>query len=152
MKGTPVPGARVEVYSSAGTLVMTGETDACGWCRPSRKDKGEPFAVVVRSEDDMTFMALRDSMAVDESHPDGARDDYLAENDLCAFCWTDRGIYRHGEWIMLHALVRNGVRRAPRPTPIRLELLNPKGNLYSAITLVTDDEGAVFCDKFMVTD
>ena len=152
MKGTPVGGARVEVYSSAGILVMTGTTDALGWCRPERKDKGEPFAVVVRSDDDMTFMALRDSMEVDESHPDGARAAYLAENDLSAFCWTDRGIFRHGEWIMLHALVRNGVRRAPRPTPIRLELLNPKGNVYSAVTLVTDDEGAVFCDKFKVPD
>ena len=152
MKGTPVGGARVEVYSPAGILVMTGATDALGWCRPERKDKGEPFAVVVRSDDDMTFMALRSSMVVDETNPDGARYKYLAENDLSAFCWTDRGIYRHGERIMLHTLVRNGTRRAPRPTPIRLELLNPNGVVCSAVTQVTDDEGAVLCDKFSVAD
>ena len=152
MKGVPVGGVGVEVYSSAGVLVMAGETDSKGWCRPARKDKGEPFAVVARSRDDMTFMALRDSMEVDESHPDGVRAPYLGASELCAFCWTDRGIYRHGERIMLHALVRNGARRAPRPAPISLELLNPKGNVYSAVTLVTDDEGALFCDKFAVPD
>ena len=154
MKGTPVGGARIEVYSTAGILVMTGATDEKGWCRLARKDKGEPFAVVARSAsgDDMTFMALRNSMEVDESHPDGVRDAYLAKDDLCAFCWTDRGIYRHGEGIMMHVLVRNGERRAPRPTPMLLELLNPKGNVYTTVAQVTDDEGAILCDKFRVPD
>ena len=154
MKGTPVGGAKVEVYSTANVLVMSGETDERGWCRPARTDKGEPFAVVVRSKsgDDMTFMALRSSMTVDESHQDGARPDYLAANDVSAFCWTDRGIYRHGERIMLHAIVRNGLRRAPPPMPVELRLLNPKGNVYSSVTQVTDGEGALFCDKFTVAD
>ena len=154
LKGVPVGGAQVEVYSTANTLVMSGETDERGWCRPERVDKGDPFAVVVVSAagDDMTFMALRSSMEVDETPPDGHREPYLAADEVSAFCWTDRGIYRHGETIMMHVIARNGARRAPRPMPVELRLLNPKGNVYSSANAVTDDEGAALCDKFSVAD
>ena len=154
LKGTPVAGAKVEVYSTANTKVMEGVTDAHGWCRAARVDKGKPFAVVVRSAngDDMTFLALRDSMKVDESYADGAREEYLDDKKTTAFCWTDRGIYRHGEKIFAHVIVRTGARRAPPSMPVQLRLVNPDGNTYASVTKTTDSEGAVSHDGFTVAD
>ena len=154
MKGTPVGGAQVEVYSKSNTKVMEGVTDAQGWCRPARVDKGEPFAVVVRSAagDDTTFLALRDSMMVDESYADGARNSFLGEKEATAFCWTDRGIYRHGEKIFVHVITRTGARRAPPQMPVALRLVNPDGNTYATVTKTTDGEGTISHDGFSVPD
>lgn len=154
LKGTPVAGAKVEVYSTANIKVMEGVTDAHGWCRATRVDKGKPFAVVVRSAsgDDMTFLALRHSMKVDESYADGAREEYLDDKKATAFCWTDRGIYRHGEKIFVHVIARTGARRAPPSLPVQLRLVNPDGNTYASVTKTTDSEGAVSHDGFTVAD
>ena len=154
LKGTPVAGAKVEVYSTANTKVMEGVTDAHGWCRAARVDKGKPFAVVVRSAkgDDMTFLALRDSMKVDETYAGGEREKYLTDKESTAFCWTDRGIYRHGEKIFAHVIVRTGARRAPASMPVQLRLVNPDGNTYASVTKTTDSEGAISHDGFAVAD
>ena len=152
MNGTPLDGVKVSVYSKANIKVMEGETDENGWSRLVRVAKGEPFAVVAASADgaDSTFLALRDSMEVDETYPDGCRPEYLADDGVEAFLWTDRGIYRHDEKIMVHALLRNGRRQAPSPMPVELRLVSPKGDTYSHLTATTDAEGSLLCDKFTV--
>jgi len=150
MTGKPVSEAHVEVYSSANILVAEGESDARGWCVPTRRSSGEPFAVVVRTAEDMTFLALRKSMTVDETYADGARPEYLDGTAVDAFVWTERGIYRHDERIFVHALVRDGDLAAPRPMPLVLELRNPRGEPFASKTLVTDSDGALAHDGFSV--
>ena len=152
MTGTPVEGAWIDVYSSANIKVMEGRSDAKGWCRAQRVGKGDPFAVVVVSPegDDMSFLALRKSMEVDETHPDGGRPSYREAEDVGAFLWTDRGIYRHGERIFVQAIVRNGRRRAPKPIPLELELRSPEGNAFARATALTDAEGTLRCETFSV--
>ena len=152
MKGTPLDGVKVAVYSKANIKVMEGETDENGWSRLVRVAKGEPFAVVATSADgaDSTFLALRDSMEVDETYSDGCRPEYLADDGVEAFLWTDRGIYRHDEKIMVHALLRNGRRQAPSPMPVELRLVSPKGDIYSRLTATSDAEGSLLCDTFTV--
>ena len=152
MTGSPVADAWVDVYSSANIKVMEGRSDANGWCVPKRIDKGEPFAVVVISPegDDMSFMALRKSMEVDETHPDGTWIGYFKPDELNAFVWTDRGIYRHGEKIFVQAIVRNGRRTAPKPLPLELVLKSPQGNVLSHATALTGGEGTLRCETFAV--
>ncbi len=152
MKGTPLDGAKVTVYSKANIKVMEGETDENGWSRLVRVAKGEPFAVVAASADgtDSTFLALRDSMEIDETYSDGCRPEYLAHDGVEAFLWTDRGIYRHDEKIMVHALLRNGRRQAPSPMPVELRLVSPKGDIYSRLTATSDAEGSLLCETFTV--
>ena len=150
--GRPVANAWIEVYSSANVRIAEGRTGQDGWCSASRIAKGEPFAVVAIAEnaDDMSFMALRGSMEVDETYPDGARDDYLAPRECAAFVWSERGIYRHDEKMFVHAILRDGTGRAPSPFPVELVLRNPQGNEYSRMALMPDASGAVSCDKFSV--
>ena len=149
-RGVPLGHVWIEVYSSANTLVFSGSTDERGWCRPKRVAEGAPFAVVAIAENDMTFMALRDSMRVDETHPDGAREAYLKPGETRAFLWTDRGIYRHGEPIFAHAILRGADRRAPKPLPVELVLRNPKGDDFLRETQTTDAFGALSSERFAV--
>ena len=152
MKGKPVDGVRVTAYSSANVKVMEGETDENGWSRLVRVAKGEPFAIVAETAegDDSTFLALRDSMEVDESYSDGCRAEYLASEAVEAFLWTERGIYRHDEKIMFRALLRNGNRRAPPSMPVELRLVSPKGDVYFHLTETSAPDGLVESDAFSV--
>ena len=152
MKGTPVDGVRVSAYSSANIKVMEGETDENGWSRLVRVAKGEPFAVVAETAggDDSTFLALRDSMEVDEQYSDGCRAEYLADEAVEAFLWTERGIYRHDEKIVFRALLRNGRRRAPPSMPVELRLVSPKGDVYFHLTETSAPDGLVESDAFSV--
>ena len=152
--GRPVEGVEITVRSSANVKIMEGTTDAKGWCEPVRCEKGEPFAVIGISPDvaDMTFMALRDSMRADETYRDGAREDYLSPKQTAAFLWTERGIYRHGEKIFLHAIFRDGTRNASRPFPVELMLDSPEGEIRWKAKGMTDKNGTMFCDAFSVPD
>lgn len=150
--GRPVPGATVRVFSSANIEVMNGTSGSDGWCVPTRVQKGEPFAVVVTtpSGDDRTFMALTWRMTVDETYTDGARADYVAKEACTGFAWTERGIYRHDEKIFYHLLLRTGEVKAPKPFPVTLQLVTPKGDVFTRKTLVSDELGAIAYDGFAV--
>jgi uncharacterized protein YfaS (alpha-2-macroglobulin family) len=150
--GQPVSNTKITVYSSARIKVMEGVTDENGWCEPKRTDKGEPFAVVAAAAGnaDMTFMALKASMRVDETCRDGARSGYLAGNEATAFLWTERGIYRHGEKIFLHAILRDGTRNAPKPFPVAFRLLSPSGDERATFRTLADGNGVVAYEGFSV--
>lgn len=150
--GKPVANTKITVYSSAQIKIFEGVTDSNGWCNPKRVDKGEAFAIVASASDDsdMTFMALRDSMTVGEDYQDGARNEFLKENEIAAFVWTERGIYRHDEKIFVHGIFRNGERTAPRPFPVELQLVSPEGNIHQQERIMTDGNGVVKCEKFSV--
>ena len=150
--GRPVADAKVEVYSSSNTKIAEGTSEANGWCMPTSCAKGDPFAVVVRSAsgDDMTFMALRDSMRVAEDVNGSARQTYLKSDECTAFLWSERGIYRHDEKIFIHGLFRNGAGKAPKPMPVELVLRSSDGKEISKCSVMTDEDGAIVCDGFSV--
>ena len=151
-RGVPIAGAIVEVYSKSNVKVMEGVADDLGWCQPKRVDEGEPFAVVAytASADDMTFMALSDRMEVDETIGDAPRSEYLKPDACTGFAWTERGIYRHEEKMMFHLLLRNGRMTAPKPFPVELRLVSPKGDVFARRTMMPDALGSVLCDAFAV--
>lgn len=150
--GAPIAGARVEVRSSANITLAHGVTDGNGWCAARCQDKGEAFAVIVSSPkgDDITFLAIENSMKVDETRSDGMRPEYLGAKECEAFVWTERGIYRHDERIMLHAILRDGRGRAPSPFPVEAVLVSPTGDERVREKLMPDTDGAVACEKFSV--
>ena len=148
--GRPVAGCRIEAFSSANIKVAEGVTDKDGWCVLSRVAKGEPFVVVAKTADDMSFLALRDSMKVDETDEDGVRDEYLSDSGCTAFLWTERGIYRHDEKIFLHCILRSGTRTAPRPFPVEVTLSTPDDSLFARKTLMPDENGALSCETLSI--
>ncbi len=149
--GTPVAGARVEVYSPAQELVARGQTDATGRCVCKKLSDGEAFAVVVTSADgsDRSFMALRRSMErmTSKALPD---EPYLTSGEVDAFVWTERGIYRHDEKIFLQAILRTDKGVAPKVFPVEILLVNPSGTVYQRRTVMSDERGSVSCEDLSV--
>lgn len=153
MKGEPIPDCILEVYGANNRLLASGRSDARGLCTLACADKAEPFAVIARAADgsDTSFACLSGKHSLDELNlPGGAREPYLKPDDVTAFVWTERDIYRHGEKMFLHAIVRNGRDAAPGPFPVELRLVDPEGGVYLKKTVVTDAQGAVWCDTFSV--
>ena len=153
--GRPVAGAVLEAYSTANALVAKGRADENGLCRLESVAKGEPFAVVASAADgsDRSFIALRSSMSVDE--PGFGKDDrekHLSGGECAAFVWTERGIYRHDERIFMHAILRDGTGKAPRPFPVEAVLLSPEGNPLARKMLMPDEFGAVSTESFSVPE
>ncbi len=150
--GRPVAGAKVEIYSSANIKIKEGVADKDGWCVPRRIDKGKPFAVVAIAPggDDMSFMAIRESMEIGETYDIGAREEYLKKGECTAFLWTERGIYRHDERIFAHALLRDGDNKAPKPFPVDIELLKPDGGVFARASAMPDLNGALSHEAFKV--
>ena len=151
-KGVPVKDLRVLVYGANNVVLAEGLTDAEGWCCCEMPDGGRPFAVIAQRMDgsDTSFLAL--ASPLDESVPEGGRRAYVPADGSEAFVWTERGIYRHNEPVLVHALLRNGLGNAPKPFPVRLELVDPDGKVLQHRTHVTDRYGAASCEDFVVAD
>ena len=145
-QGRPMSGVRVIVYGANNVPQGEGVTDDDGWCCCELPKSAEPFAVVATTADelDTSFLAL--GKPLDETLPTGARRGYVAPDEVEAFVWTDRGIYRHDEPIFVHAILRNGKGVAPKPFPVEIELFDPDGRRIACHTRVSDTLGAV-CDE-----
>ena len=151
--GAPIPGLRVRVIDKKNVILDVGLTDDSGLCRFALKDDFLSFAVLAEKTDgsDRSFLALMRG-DLDETSALGDRRAYVADDDCEAFVWTERGIYRHGEQIFLHAIFRNGKGNAPKPFPVRVLLRRPDGKDYLRQTLVTDRFGAISTSGFSVPE
>ena len=152
--GTPVGGAKVRIFSSAANLLADGVADENGLCECVQKADGEPFVVLASSADesDATFVALAKSSEVEEDFSsEGYRPSYLKEGDLAVFAWTERGIYRHGERVFFHALVRGADMAAPKSIPLEVVLYKP-GGVFMKKTVMTDEYGAICLDDIVIPD
>lgn len=147
--GRPIEGLRAVVYGSNGIAQAEGLTDADGWCMCELPKGKNPFAVVVAKMDetDAVFLSLRGP--VEEPDP-GPRRSFVPEKGSEAYVWTDRGIYRHGEPILVHAILRDGKGNAPRPFPVEIRFLNPEGEVTIKRTQVSDSMGVVARSDFSV--
>ncbi|MBP5284487.1 MAG: hypothetical protein ILO34_00040 [Kiritimatiellae bacterium] len=151
--GRPVEGAKLELYSSSRVPLAAGETGVNGEATLEIADgRYEPFALIARDAGgtDVAFMALGNSTALDEKG--SRRPDYLKAGECAAFVWTDRGIYRHGEKIMVHAILRDGTGNAPEPFPVTLYLKGADGRRVAEANAVCDRFGAVAHDGFFAPD
>ena len=151
-RGTPIAGLRVLVYGSNNVVMGEALTDDEGWCCCDMPENGRPFAVVASKmeSEDVSFLALRGEL--DEESLLGDRREFVKGDGSEAFVWTERGIYRHDEPILVHAILRNGKGNAPKPFPVDITLLDPNGKVFLRRTQVTDACGVVSRSDFSVTD
>ena len=152
--GKPVAGAKASVYSPANILLGEGTTDANGLARiKADASKGELFAVIAAAGGDCSFIAFSQYDATEERFPGRwAREDYLDGNGIDAYLWTDRGVYRHGEKIFVHGIVRDRDGKAPREQPLELVLKDPMGREFARKRLSSGADGIVSHEGFAVPD
>ena len=99
---TPMAGAMVQILSKNGVPAMTGATGADGRVSFGAIGKVpremEPVAIVVRNGQDVAFIPYdREDRQVNYSRFDTGGDGVSAGEDLDAFVFTERGVYRPGD-------------------------------------------------------
>ncbi len=133
----PIPSASVTIYSDKNQVMAQGPTGPDGMAHLGihNPSLGEPRVVVVEHATDYTFLELRsrhdDPVAFAAGMPSYDRAGYDA------FLYADRELYRPGENVHLHWIVRTNYGDAVGELPLVLRITKPNGRplLEQPITL-----------------
>ena len=145
--GEPVGGAQVDVLGKNGISVASAETDNSGRATlPSLNDftrEKQPVAYVVRRDEDVSFLPFgREDRELNFSRFDTSGVTGLAANDLTAFVFTDRGIYRPGDEAKLGLIIKQRDWQGKLDgVPLRLDVVDPRGTVVQSRLLKLNASG-----------
>ncbi|NLL84519.1 MAG: hypothetical protein GX230_09825 [Lentisphaerae bacterium] len=148
-EGNPLDNAEVTLWSVKNREMATAHSGEDGTCKLTWQIDEEPFAVTVVRGEDRTYIPLNSTHGVSIQEKGGGR--FFNAGDCDALLNTDRGVYRPGETIHLHALVRDSLLRAPQPFPVVARLKKPDRRTLSEIGVTLDDYGVV-TNSFILPD
>jgi uncharacterized protein YfaS (alpha-2-macroglobulin family) len=143
-------GVEVTLLRKSGKVLARCSTSGEAGCRleVSRDDAddAEPFALVARKGEDLTYIRYSD-LRTDTSESDVAGEPYAAEAAYRAAVWTERGVYRPGDVAHVAAIVRGRDHRAPPAgLPVELHLLDPREKIARKVVAKTNEAGLVSID------
>ncbi|MDR1024941.1 MAG: hypothetical protein LBL56_04380, partial [Treponema sp.] len=132
--GAPVEGAQVQVLGLNGNPLISAVTGADGHVRfpdlSDYKNDTAPTVFTVRQGEDLSFMPVRTTgRSLDYSSFDvGGIQGADNPNNLRAFLFSDRGLYRPGDQVYIGMAVKSGD-WAPRleGTPLECTVTDPRG-------------------------
>lgn len=132
--GQPVAGAKVEIWGRNGQAIASQTTDAAGHAKvPSlagfQREKA-PIALVVRKGGDLSFLPLnRYDRTLDVSRFDvGGLHSAGIPNQMTAYVFSDRGMYRPGESMHIAMMVKAGNwSTSLSDLPMEVEIIDARG-------------------------
>ena len=130
LKGKPVSGARVKLYSFAQQELAKGQSDAEG--QVSFPAQTEARFVVATSGDQYAYLDLKNEKALSTSNFDVSGTTH--EGGIKAYIFGERGVWRPGD--TLHVSVVTLFDGAPLPAghPVTAQLRNPDGQLVQTLS------------------
>lgn len=133
-QGSPVAGATVEVVARNGSTLYSATTDAAGHARFDKlqgfERERQPLMYVVRKGGDMSFLPMnrRDRMLDTSRFDVGGIGNALMAEQLNAYLFSDRGIYRPGDTIRVGMIVKAADwAKGITGVPLEAELLDSRG-------------------------
>ena len=131
--GKPVAGAKVELIGRNGQPLFSRVSEADGHVRlPGTEGferEQQPMAYVARFGRDASFLPFdRAQRRLDFSRFDVGGDWSGSADELNAFLFTDRGIYRPGEEVEIGLIVKDRSLRNPEGIPLEVAVSGPRGN------------------------
>ena len=137
--GAPVAGARVDLVGSNGQPVLGATTDAAGRARlpaPPQNATRErtPQMIVVEKDEDLSFLPFRTGgRDLDLSRYDtGGAESAQSAQQVSAYLFSDRGIYRPGETTHLGVIARTADWKASLAgLPLDVEITDARGLVVS---------------------
>ncbi len=134
--GTPVAGVKVEILGRNGLAVAEALTDSQGHARfpqmnELRREKA-PIMLVASLDNDLSFLPLgRNEHRLDFSRFDiGGAANQGTPDQVSAFLFTDRGLYRPGETAHIGSILRTADWNARiEGMPIEIEIIDPRGTV-----------------------
>ncbi len=146
--GEPVAGVSVQVIAKNGSALLTQTTDATGRAHFERLEGMEreraPLYILARKDADLSFMPLaRGDRALDYSRFDvGGVQNARSQEQLNAYLFSDRGIYRPGETLRIGLVVKAADwSRSLAGVPLQAEVLDPRGLVVHRAPLRLDASG-----------
>ncbi|HEX8280777.1 MAG TPA: MG2 domain-containing protein, partial [Chthoniobacterales bacterium] len=148
-EGRPVAGVAVELLGKNGMALQTAQTSAEGRASfgpiSAAKDEREkkPVAYVARLGDDVSFIPYaRDDRALNFSRFDiGGIEDARAE-ELDAFLFTERGVYRPGDAMHIGVIVKQrSWQSALAGVPVEAEVVDARGRKVQTTKLSLGSTG-----------
>lgn len=140
--GQPQSGAEVEVIGKNGLALFKGQTDAAGKIRFAKlaglEREREPMLYLVRYQGDMSFLPLgRKDRELDFSRFNiGGIENATDANQLNAYLFSDRGLYRPGETFHIGVIVKAEHWSVPLAgIPLQAEILDARGLVAQRSTL-----------------
>jgi len=132
--GQPQAGAEVEIIAKNGLAIMQGTTDLDGKVRFAKlsglENDREPMLYLVRHQGDMSFLPMqRNDRKLNFSRFDvGGAENAEDANQLDAYLFSDRGIYRPGDTVHIGMIVKTSGWNTPLAgLPLEAEILDPRG-------------------------
>ncbi len=133
--------ARCTTSSGSGCVMQTKDD--------SDPDQAEPFALIARRGDDLTYIRYKDLRAdVVESSTSGVP--YVAATPYRGTIFSGRGVYRPGDTAHITAIVRDTKDRAPdQALPVDVKLVDPRAKIAKKLTLKTNAAGVIAFDHVL---
>ena len=135
-RGEAVTGARIEVIGRNGEPVAAATTDAAGRAQfpklPDLKREKTPLLILAQKDSDFSFMPLRAwGRNLDLSRFEtGGVENATSPQQLSAYLFTDRGIYRPGETTHLGMITRTADWKSSLAgLSVDVEVSDPRGNV-----------------------
>ena len=136
--GLPVPGARVDLVGANGLAAHSATTDTSGRAQlpPAQELRREktPEMVIVEKDGDLSFLPFRSgNRRLDLSRFDtGGVESAKSAQQVSAYLFSDRGIYRPGETTHLGLIARTADWRASLAgLPLDVEISDSRGAVVS---------------------
>jgi uncharacterized protein YfaS (alpha-2-macroglobulin family) len=133
-EGQPLANVTVDLLGKNGIPLQTGKTDANGHCAFTSVDKSTrekmPVAFVARNGDDVSFIPYaREDRQLNFSRFDIDGVDNVLPENLDAFVFTERGVYRPGDEIHIGLAVKQRNWQGNlRGLPIETEVMDARGH------------------------
>lgn len=142
-------GVEVTLVRRSGKVVGKCTTAGTKGCtlqvtRDADPDQAEPFALIARKGEDLTYIRYQDLRAIAESNISGAP--YVAPPDVPyrATMYSDRGVYRPGDTAHVSAIVRDTKDQAPgQVLPVDVKIVDPRAKVVRKLTLQTNAGGLI---------
>src|SRR6185312_10635391 len=144
-------GVDVSLVRKSGKVVARCSTDGGKGCTldtnsDNDPDQSEPFALIARKGDDLTYLRYSDLKAdVAESNTSGTP--FVSDSPYRAAMYSDRGVYRPGETAHVTAIIRDAKDKAPAALLIDVQLGDPRAKVVKKLVVKTNAAGMINVDQ-----
>jgi uncharacterized protein YfaS (alpha-2-macroglobulin family) len=148
--GKPVARATVELLGRNGLPLFTRTTDNDGHVTfPSTQgfeDEQSPNSYIVKTASDISFIPFQRSerdLNYSQFNVGGVRSEYAHQDNLKAYIFSDRGLYRPGETVELGCIIKDNHLGNIEDIPLEISIQTPRGAEISNSKLKLSEKGLI---------